>query len=74
MSLNDVWEGAARNPFYPLVSKDSQFFVGFSLLLIGKLWVPSWRRVNINKSSFHLDGSFRIESEPRSCGLRRALS
>ena len=37
MSLNDAWEGAAGSPFYPLVSKDSQFSVGFGLLLIGKL-------------------------------------
>lgn len=36
MSLNDVWDGAAGSPFYPLVSKDSQFFVGFSLLLVGE--------------------------------------
>ena len=36
MSLNDVWEGAAGSPFYPLVSKDNQFLVGFSLLLVGE--------------------------------------
>lgn len=36
MSLNEVWEGAAGSPFYPLVSKDSQFLVGFSLLLAGE--------------------------------------
>jgi len=33
MSLNDVWEAASGNPFYPTVSKERQFFVGFTLLL-----------------------------------------
>ncbi len=36
MSLNEVWEGAAGSPFYPLVPKERQFLVGFSLLLIGE--------------------------------------
>ena len=35
MSLNDVWEAASGNPFYPTVSKERQFFVGFTLLLAG---------------------------------------
>ena len=35
MSLSEVWEGAAGSPFYPTVSKDKQFLVGFTLLLIG---------------------------------------
>jgi len=33
MSLNEVWEAAAKNPFNPTVSKDWQFTVGFLLLL-----------------------------------------
>ncbi len=37
MSLNEVWEAAAGSPFHPAVSKDSQFLVAFTLLLIGKL-------------------------------------
>jgi cell cycle checkpoint protein len=37
MSLNEVWEAASATPFTPLVDKDSQFSVGFNLLLIGKL-------------------------------------
>jgi cell cycle checkpoint protein len=37
MSLNEVWEAASATPFAPLVDKDSQFSVGFNLLLIGKL-------------------------------------
>lgn len=36
-SLREVWEGAAANPFRPTVGKDSQFFVGISLLIIGVL-------------------------------------
>lgn len=36
MSLNEVWEAAAANPFSPLVPKERQFFVGFTLLLVGK--------------------------------------
>ena len=35
MSLNERWEAAAASPFYPVVAKERQFFVGFSLLLIG---------------------------------------
>ncbi|KAJ5138551.1 uncharacterized protein N7515_003399 [Penicillium bovifimosum] len=34
MSLNEVWEAASATPFVPLISKDSQFTVGFNLLLI----------------------------------------
>ena len=36
MSLNEVWEAAAGSPFSPIVSKDQQFLVGFTLLFIGK--------------------------------------
>ena len=35
MSLQDVWDAAAKNPFEPTVSKDRQFFVGFTLLFVG---------------------------------------
>lgn len=35
MSLNEVWEAASATPFQPLVPKDSQFSVGFNLLLLG---------------------------------------
>lgn len=35
MSLNEVWIGAAGSPFHPLVAKERQFLVGFTLLLIG---------------------------------------
>ncbi|OQE13419.1 hypothetical protein PENFLA_c048G00262 [Penicillium flavigenum] len=34
MSLNEVWEAASATPFIPLIAKDSQFSVGFNLLLV----------------------------------------
>lgn len=36
-SLQGVWQGAAANPFMPIIGKDSQFSLGFSLLTIGIL-------------------------------------
>ncbi|KAL4865684.1 hypothetical protein BDV12DRAFT_187971 [Aspergillus spectabilis] len=33
MSLNQVWEAASASPYTPIISKDSQFTVGFTLLL-----------------------------------------
>ena len=33
--IEDAWEAAAGNPFYPVISKERQFFVGFTLLLSG---------------------------------------
>ncbi|CAL8582937.1 MAG: hypothetical protein LQ349_004354 [Xanthoria aureola] len=33
MSLNDLWEGAAKNPYYPAVAKEKQFLVASILLL-----------------------------------------
>jgi hypothetical protein len=36
MSLNKVWEAASASPYSPLISKDHQFSVGFTLLLSGK--------------------------------------
>ncbi len=35
MSLNDLWEGAADNPYYPAVAKERQFLVASVLLLTG---------------------------------------
>ncbi|KAL4933879.1 OST5 family protein [Aspergillus undulatus] len=34
MSLNQVWEAASASPYTPLIAKDSQFTVGFTLLLL----------------------------------------
>jgi hypothetical protein len=36
-SLHEVWESAVGNPFVPTIGKNSQFFVGISLLVIGVL-------------------------------------
>ena len=36
MSLYEVWQSAAGSPFQPTVGKESQLFVGLSLLLIGE--------------------------------------
>jgi hypothetical protein len=36
-SLHEVWEGAAGNPFVPTIGKDSQFWVGILLLILGTL-------------------------------------
>lgn len=43
MSLNEVWEAASASPFQPIVPKDSQFFVGFNLLLVG---TDNWPRTS----------------------------
>lgn len=36
-SLHQVWESAVGNPFVPTIGKDSQFFVGITLLILGVL-------------------------------------
>ncbi|KAK3943751.1 hypothetical protein QBC46DRAFT_29765 [Diplogelasinospora grovesii] len=36
-SLHEVWQAASGSPFFPTVGKGSQFFVGFTLLLLGLL-------------------------------------
>jgi len=38
MSLTDVWEAASGNPFTPTIAKERQFFVGFTLLLTGRIF------------------------------------
>ena len=52
MSLEDVWLSASSTPFYPIVSKDSQFSVAFSLLLVGMVTV--WG------TNYQLDANFDI--------------
>lgn len=37
MSLLDVWQAAANNPFQPTIGKESHFKVGFGLLFLGKI-------------------------------------
>jgi cell cycle checkpoint protein len=34
-SLQDLWHTTSATPFLPTVGKGSQFFVGFTLLLLG---------------------------------------
>jgi uncharacterized membrane protein (DUF485 family) len=34
-SLHDVWVAAESSPFRPSIAKDSQFTIGFGLLLLG---------------------------------------
>jgi hypothetical protein len=34
-SLHEVWQAAAGSPFLPTIDKSNQFFVGFTLLLLG---------------------------------------
>lgn len=36
-SLHEVWTAAQGSPFVPAIGKDSQFFVGFGLLIVGLL-------------------------------------
>lgn len=38
--LLEIWEASAAQPYYPSVSKNAQFIVGFSLLLTGTRVVP----------------------------------
>ena len=60
MSLHDVWEGAAGNPFHPSVAKERQFLVGFSLLLLGILeesFFAHENHANFEKHSFSLVSS-----------------
>ncbi|KAB2580914.1 hypothetical protein DBV05_g563 [Lasiodiplodia theobromae] len=33
LPLLEIWEASSAQPFYPAVSKDAQFTVGFALLL-----------------------------------------
>lgn len=61
MSLNDVWEGAAGSPFYPAVSKDKQFLVGFTLLLIGEPGVERSSKLCADPYSVCFDRSFRAQ-------------
>lgn len=62
MSLEEVWEGAAGSPFSPLVAKEYQFFVGFSLLLTGQCALSSHvSALILTPSSFNPDWALWIE-------------
>ena len=36
--LRDIWEASASQPFQPSIGKDSQFTIGFALLLISLIF------------------------------------
>jgi hypothetical protein len=62
MSLNELWEGAAGSPYSTFVTKDCQFFVGFTLLLTGKevLEVGRLRSLLIVSLALILSGLFGL--------------
>ena len=61
-SIENAWEAAAGNPFYPVVSKERQFFVGFTLLLSGMSHslVCIWVERRLTKSALILTGLFGL--------------
>lgn len=70
MSLNEVWQAASASPYTPPVSKDSQFLVGFSLLLAGEPDPTSHTPNNqLTYNSFHPYWTFRVESVHRTRDL-----
>jgi hypothetical protein len=34
-ALHEVWQAASGRPFVPAIGKDSQFLVGFTLVVLG---------------------------------------
>lgn len=63
MSLIEVWDAAPANSFQPIVSKDSQFTVGFNLLMIGT--ISTYRSSSLGTNGFLLSncphGAFRSQ-------------
>ena len=64
MSLNDVWAAAASNPYSPVIGKDSQFAVGFSLLISGKLKNHCDVDVLLMQEGLILTGLFGLSKTP----------
>ncbi|KAL2848539.1 hypothetical protein BJY01DRAFT_246264 [Aspergillus pseudoustus] len=50
MSLNQVWEAASASPYTPLIAKDSQFSVGFALLLLALILTGLFGLSGIDRS------------------------
>ncbi|KAI0998590.1 hypothetical protein K3495_g9607 [Podosphaera aphanis] len=50
-SLHQVWQNAVGNPFTPTIGKDSQFFVGFFLLVVGFLLTGLF---SLNRSTLNI--------------------
>ena len=64
--LHSVWEAAVASPFAPVVSKDTQFLVGSSLLLFGEQpfrveWQSSWLRLT-ETQALVLTGVFALST------------
>ena len=80
MSLNEVWDAAAGSPFYPAVSKERQFLVGFSLLVTGKQNFEILRyehqahECNVSFLAYQLFRSQSILKEPSSCWYSSLVS
>ncbi|EEH07250.1 hypothetical protein I7I51_01441 [Histoplasma capsulatum] len=51
MSLNEIWDSAGGNPFYPLVSKNSHLFIASTLLVTSVILVGFF---GINRSLLNL--------------------
>ncbi len=67
-NLLQAWEAAKATPFQPLVSKDSQFFVAFSLLLVGMLYVSIFKvSLTDQLPAFVLTGTFALSASARHC-------
>lgn len=64
MSLHEVWESASGSPFYPTIPKNSQFTVGFGLLLIGKYRHPGQLKPLLICSRSRLEWTFWPEYAP----------
>ena len=65
MSLNEIWEASAGSPFHPVVAKERQFLVAFTLLLTGKLTSEAMKSqdliLGLISSRICVDRSLRTE-------------
>ncbi|OCT49907.1 DNA repair protein Rad1 [Cladophialophora carrionii] len=66
MSLYEVWQSAAGSPFQPTVGKESQLFVGLSLLLIGELLPPELSDTVLIFAGVIFTGLFALNKSPLS--------
>lgn len=57
--LNELWEASASQPFQPTIGKDTQFIVGFTLLLIAFVLTSLF---GLSMSPFPLDISSQSKS------------
>jgi cell cycle checkpoint protein len=66
MSLHEVWQSAAGSPFQPTVGKDSQLFVGLSLLLIGEIEKAIYLFFGLTFTGVVFTGLFALNKSPLS--------